>query len=114
MTIGFIVEEGSDPLRHSGIRFRRLVTAREQSPDGFVQRRFIWVDEGPEACSYEALPGGDAEGTMKIDPFKHGRTKLHSNRHHRGGHFPPGGLTGGIGSFILFWTMAFDIVHIYG
>ena len=24
------------------------------------------------------------------------------------------GLTGGIGSFILFWTMAFDIVHIYG
>eukprot|EP00918_Siedleckia_nematoides_P028853 GHVU01062055.1.p1 GENE.GHVU01062055.1~~GHVU01062055.1.p1 ORF type:complete len:132 (-),score=21.77 GHVU01062055.1:83-478(-) len=25
-----------------------------------------------------------------------------------------GGLTGGMGTFILFWTMAYDIVHIYG
>ena len=25
-----------------------------------------------------------------------------------------GGLFTGLGSFILFWTMAFDIVHIYG
>mmetsp|Transcript_3033 Transcript_3033/g.7570 ORF Transcript_3033/g.7570 Transcript_3033/m.7570 type:complete len:126 (-) Transcript_3033:330-707(-) len=25
-----------------------------------------------------------------------------------------GGLMGGFGSFVLFWTMAYDIVHIYG
>ena len=25
-----------------------------------------------------------------------------------------GGLMGGMGTFILLWTMAYDIVHIYG